>query len=91
MDPGWPPGRLAGRWVGIDDEGVATEESWTDPAAGAMFGVSRTIRDGQTVEIVHVDINRANVNFLNVIFTPGDIAGINRGLIGSQSLFMLKR
>lgn len=62
--PEWEAGALAplhvlsGRWVGINDEGVATEESWTDPAAGAMFGVNRTISGGETVfyEFLRIEV-----------------------------------
>ena len=40
---------LAGCWSRTDAE-AGSGEQWTAPAGGTMLGVSRTVRDGRTVE-----------------------------------------
>lgn len=39
---------MSGKWIS-ERNGTITEELWTSPKAGAMFGVSRTIRGDKTV------------------------------------------
>lgn len=46
---------LAGCWARTDAE-AGSGEQWTLPAGGTMLGVSRTVRDGQTVEFEFVVI-----------------------------------
>jgi hypothetical protein len=40
---------LAGCWARTDAD-VGSGEQWTAPAGGTMLGVSRTVRDGRTIE-----------------------------------------
>ena len=39
---------LAGAWISIDGRKIS-EEHWTLPAGGTMFGINRSIIDGETV------------------------------------------
>lgn len=55
-DPGVESlGWLAGCWARSDAE-PGSGEQWTTPTAGTMLGVSRTVRDGRTVEYEFVVI-----------------------------------
>lgn len=50
---------MAGHWAtGASRSGDRVEEHWTTATAGAMFGVSRTIRGGETVFFEYVRIER---------------------------------
>ena len=49
---------LAGCWSRTDAE-AGSGEQWTAPAGGTMLGVSRTVRDGRTVEYEFVVIRAA--------------------------------
>jgi hypothetical protein len=40
---------LTGAWAGRNDDGSRTEEHWTQPTAGMMLGVNRTIAGGETI------------------------------------------
>jgi hypothetical protein len=58
-DPGVESlGWLAGCWSRTDAE-AGSGEQWTAPAGGTMLGVSRTVRDGRTVEYEFVLIRAA--------------------------------
>lgn len=39
---------LSGCWASLDGE-RGSEEIWTSPAGGTLFGISRTVREGRTV------------------------------------------
>jgi hypothetical protein len=49
---------LAGCWSRADAD-PGSGEQWTGPAGGTMLGVSRTVRDGRTVEYEFVVIREA--------------------------------
>jgi hypothetical protein len=51
-------GWLAGCWSRNDAE-AGSGEQWTAPGGGTMLGVSRTVRDGRTVEYEFVVIRAA--------------------------------
>jgi hypothetical protein len=51
-------GWLAGCWSRTDAE-AGSGEQWTAPRGGTMLGVSRTVRDGRTVEYEFVVIRAA--------------------------------
>ncbi len=41
---------LTGAWVSVDDKSdTITEEHWTSPCAGTMFGINRTVAGDETV------------------------------------------
>lgn len=46
---------LAGCWAGQKSE-PGTEEHWLAAAAGTMFGISRTVRDGRTTQFEFMEI-----------------------------------
>lgn len=46
---------MAGCWRS-ERGGVLSEEQWMAPAGGAMFGTSRTVRDGRLVEFEFLEI-----------------------------------
>ncbi len=49
-DPAFAPvAWLEGAWARTDDRGRRTEEYWTPPRAGTMFGMNRVIANGKTV------------------------------------------
>ena len=50
-------GWLAGCWAGEGAE-PGSEERWMPPAGGTMLGVSRTIRQGKTVEFEFMEIRQ---------------------------------
>ncbi len=52
-EPGW----LAGCWMGTH-EGREYSEMWMKPSGGSMFGLSRTVADGQTVAYEYMQIQR---------------------------------
>ena len=56
---------LTGSWAS-DAGGMRSEEHWTQPSAGTMFGVNRTMRSGKTVffEYLRIEARPDGVYFL---------------------------
>jgi hypothetical protein len=50
-DLGW----MSGHWRSTED-GVVSEEFWTDAAGGLMLGANRTVSDGRAVAFEHMRI-----------------------------------
>lgn len=48
---------LGGAWK-IDSNGRVIEEQWTAPAGGMMIGMSRTVKNGKTVEFEYLRIQQ---------------------------------
>lgn len=56
---------LTGSWTSTTDN-VRSEEHWTQAAAGTMFGINRTMRDGKTVffEYLRIEVRDTGVFYL---------------------------
>lgn len=61
---------LTGAWAGQSDDGTITEEHWTQPRAGTMFGMNRTIADGRTVFFEFLRIERTAGDELHYVAAP---------------------
>ncbi len=72
---------LAGCWASVDGE-FGTGEVWTAPAGGTMLGVSRTVRDGKTVEYEFMQIRE---------IAPGQLAFVANPSGQKQASFPLVR
>jgi hypothetical protein len=72
---------LAGCWESIAGE-FGTGETWTTPAGGTMLGVSRTVRDGKTIEYEFMQIRE---------ISPGQLAFVANPSGQAQAAFPLVR
>jgi hypothetical protein len=72
---------LAGCWASVAGE-FGTGEVWTTPAGGTMLGVSRTVRDGKTVEYEFMQIRE---------IAPGQLAFVAHPSGQAQAAFPLVR
>lgn len=72
---------LAGCWASVAGE-FGTGEVWTSPAGGTMLGVSRTVRDGKTVEYEFMQIRE---------IAPGQLAFVANPSGQAQAAFPLVR
>ena len=72
---------LAGCWASVAGE-FGTGEVWTAPAGGTMLGVSRTVRDGKTVEYEFMQIRE---------IAPGRLAYLAHPSGQAQAAFPLVR
>jgi hypothetical protein len=70
---------LAGCWANVAGE-FGTGEVWTAPAGGTMLGVSRTVRDGKTVEYEFMQIRE---------IAPGQLAFVAHPSGQAQAAFPL--
>jgi hypothetical protein len=61
---------LTGTWVSAPDEEPLTEEHWIAPAAGAMFGINRTIADDETVFFEHLRVDQTDDGALVYLAAP---------------------
>lgn len=61
---------LTGAWAGENEDGTVTEEHWTQPRAGAMFGINRTIAEGRTVFFEFLRIERTADDGLQYLAAP---------------------
>jgi hypothetical protein len=60
---------LAGHWS-ADNGTSTTEEQWTRPAANAMLGLARTLRDGRMIEFEYLRLVQRD-NGLVYVAQPG--------------------
>ena len=72
---------LAGCWASVAGE-FGTGEVWTSPAGGTMLGVSRTVRDGRTIEYEFMQIRE---------IAPGQLAYVAHPSGQAQAAFPLVR
>ena len=72
---------LAGCWASVAGE-FGTGEVWTAPAGGTMLGLSRTVRDGKTVEYEFMQIRE---------IAPGQLAFVAHPSGQAQAAFPLVR
>ena len=72
---------LAGCWASVAGE-PGTGEVWTLPAGGTMLGVSRTVKDGKTVEYEFMQIRE---------ISPGQLAFVANPSGQAQAAFPLVR
>jgi hypothetical protein len=72
---------LAGCWASVAGE-FGTGEVWTSPAGGTMLGLSRTVRDGKTIEYEFMQIRE---------IAPGQLAFVAHPSGQPQAAFPLVR
>jgi hypothetical protein len=72
---------LAGCWASVGGE-FGTGEVWTAPAGGTMLGLSRTVRDGKTVEYEFMQIRE---------IAPGQLAFVAHPSGQAEAAFPLVR
>jgi hypothetical protein len=72
---------LAGCWASVGGE-FGTGEVWTPPAGGTMLGLSRTVRDGRTVEFEFMQIRE---------IAPGQLAFVAHPSGQAEAAFPLVR
>ena len=72
---------LAGCWASVAGE-LGTGEVWTTPAGGTMLGLSRTVRDGKTIEYEFMQIRE---------IAPGQLAFVAHPSGQQQAAFPLVR
>jgi hypothetical protein len=72
---------LAGCWANVAGE-FGTGEVWTSPAGGTMLGLSRTVRDGKTIEYEFMQIRE---------IAPGQLAFVAHPSGQPQAAFPLVR
>lgn len=62
---------MSGVWrTAPDDEGVITEEHWSEPAGNTMFGYSRTFAGGETVFFEYVRMAYDDDGVLTYLASP---------------------
>jgi hypothetical protein len=60
---------LAGRWE-FEKNGRVVREEWMVPGGGTMLGMSRTVKDGKTIEYEHLFLGIDEQGDLSLIATP---------------------
>ena len=68
---------MAGCWRS-ERGGVVSEEQWMKPAGGAMFGTSRTVRDGRVVEFEFLEIGARDGGVEYVAHPSGQATAVFR-------------
>lgn len=65
---------LAGCWASVGAE-EGSGEQWTQPAGGTMFGVSRSVRDSQTVAHEFMQIRETEDQSIEFLANPSGQEG----------------
>jgi hypothetical protein len=61
---------LSGCWESTGSDGRVITEHWTTPLGDMMMGVSRTVRDGKTVEYEYIRLEQSGPDTIRYIAHP---------------------
>jgi hypothetical protein len=72
---------LSGCWAGVGGE-IGSVEQWMTPAGGTMLGMSRTVRDSQTVAYEYMQIRQSDDGRIEYTAMPSGQAAATFAMIG---------
>lgn len=74
---------LGGAWRTTPDPGLETEEHWTAPRGGTLFGVARTLREDRTVAFEYMRIEDRDGVLTFVASPSGATASVDFRLVSA--------
>lgn len=72
---------LSGCWAGVGGE-IGSVEQWMTPAGGTMLGMSRTVRDSQTVAYEYMQIRQSDDGRIEYTALPSGQPAATFAMVG---------